>query len=499
MTAQFGLPADASHFLISYSPADERWAAWIAWELELAGYRTIFQAWDFVPGTNFIDFMDRAIRQSTAVIAVLSNNYLNSRYGRLEWQAAFRSSPDDPQRRLITVRIEDFDPDGLLATITYVDLVGAADERDARQRLLRRVGEAVRGRAKPAVRPGFPTGPATTTGEDPPAGAPPPQLAAHHPRLRMRHRPGYPPDRSPARASNAEVTLLHLPGPRFARQKSSEPAPHQRTKELLESFCVGFDRLVAGGGSRPDALLISGNLTAAGGIREFDEVLVFLTRLRGILDLDLHRIAVVPGPRDVNHAACRAYFASCEADEVAPQPPYWDKWRHYSRFFAELYDGVAGRTFDQHQPWGVFEMPDINLVVAGVNSTMAESHRPGDHYGLVGPDQADWFARRLDRYRSAGWLTAGLIGHPAVPGPVRDAEHLTAALGPRLHLLVSPSGPDGGGTAGRAGAGTTVIRLATGAPGAPGGAAPAVVECTPVRGVVRRPRPNTQDANRSRR
>jgi hypothetical protein len=28
-------PAD---FFISYSPADERWATWITWELETAGY-----------------------------------------------------------------------------------------------------------------------------------------------------------------------------------------------------------------------------------------------------------------------------------------------------------------------------------------------------------------------------------------------------------------------------------------------------------------------------
>ncbi|HSV66943.1 MAG TPA: toll/interleukin-1 receptor domain-containing protein [Mycobacteriales bacterium] len=43
----------------SYSPADERWATWIAWELETAGYTIMLQAWDFVPGTNFIEFMDR--------------------------------------------------------------------------------------------------------------------------------------------------------------------------------------------------------------------------------------------------------------------------------------------------------------------------------------------------------------------------------------------------------------------------------------------------------
>ncbi|TDC59159.1 TIR domain-containing protein [Micromonospora sp. KC207] len=465
MTAQFGRPADAAHFLISYSPADERWATWIAWELELAGYRTVLQAWDFVPGTNFIDFMDRAIRQSAAVIAVLSNNYLRSRYGRLEWQAAFRSSPDDPQRRLITVRIEDFDPDGLLATITYVDLVGAADERDARQRLLRRVGEAMRGRAKPTVGPGFPAGPTAARRDDElPAGQPPPQAAAHHPRLRMRHPPAYPPQRSAARAANAEVTLLHLPGPRFARQPSGGSVPHQPAKELLEALSAGVERLLAAGGARPDALLISGNLTAAGGIREFDEALTFLTRLRGVLDLDVRRIAVVPGPRDVNHAACRAYFASCEADEVTPQPPYWDKWRHYFRFFAELYDGVDGPTFDRHRPWSVFEMPDLSLVVAGINSTMAESHRPDDHYGLVGDAQARWFARHLDRYRSMGWLTAGLIGHaaePAAADAVRDHDSVSSLLVPRLHLIVSPPGPCDGG----ADCDPTLIRLSTGAAG----------------------------------
>src|SRR3569833_2242937 len=90
-------------FFISYSPADERWATWMAWELEQAGYRTVLQAWDFVPGTNFIDFIDRGLSRSTIVLAVLSEHYLRSRYGRLEWQTAIRSAPEDPGRRLITV------------------------------------------------------------------------------------------------------------------------------------------------------------------------------------------------------------------------------------------------------------------------------------------------------------------------------------------------------------------------------------------------------------
>src|SRR5258708_39723957 len=82
---------------VSYSPADERWASWLAWELEAAGYRTMLQAWDFVPGTNFIDFMDRGLSQAAAVVAVLSQHYGNSTYGRLEWQAARRADPAHPR------------------------------------------------------------------------------------------------------------------------------------------------------------------------------------------------------------------------------------------------------------------------------------------------------------------------------------------------------------------------------------------------------------------
>ncbi|HEX2297797.1 MAG TPA: toll/interleukin-1 receptor domain-containing protein, partial [Pseudonocardiaceae bacterium] len=100
-------------FFVSYSPADERWATWIAWELEAAGYTTMLQAWDFVPGTNFIDFMDRGVSEASVVISVLSRNYLASRYGRLEWQAALRADPDGINR-LVTVRVEDCPLEGLL-------------------------------------------------------------------------------------------------------------------------------------------------------------------------------------------------------------------------------------------------------------------------------------------------------------------------------------------------------------------------------------------------
>ncbi|MFD0852939.1 toll/interleukin-1 receptor domain-containing protein, partial [Actinomadura adrarensis] len=143
-------------FFISYSPADERWASWIAWQLEAAGHRTMMQAWDFVAGTNFIDFMDRGLSEAKVVVAVLSRNYLRSRYGRWEWMTALRADPDDPANKLVTVRIEDCPIDGLLSTITYVDLVGVDDPEEARALLMQRIEQALRGHARPANGPHFP-------------------------------------------------------------------------------------------------------------------------------------------------------------------------------------------------------------------------------------------------------------------------------------------------------------------------------------------------------
>jgi hypothetical protein len=41
-------------FFISYTGVDRAWAAWIAWQLQDAGYTSVLQAWDFRPSTNFL-------------------------------------------------------------------------------------------------------------------------------------------------------------------------------------------------------------------------------------------------------------------------------------------------------------------------------------------------------------------------------------------------------------------------------------------------------------
>ena len=51
------MPAD---YFISYTSPDKAWAEWIGWVLEDTGATVILQAWDFVPGSNFVLEMQRA-------------------------------------------------------------------------------------------------------------------------------------------------------------------------------------------------------------------------------------------------------------------------------------------------------------------------------------------------------------------------------------------------------------------------------------------------------
>jgi hypothetical protein len=142
-------------FFISYTQADRAWAEWIAWILEEDRHRVLVQAWDFVPGTNWIQSMQAGTRDAARTIAVLSREYLKSVYGGAEWQAAWAQDPEGTGRKLLTVRVADCERPGLLAGVVGVDLFGLA-EATAKERLRRMVSAAIAGRAKPEMPPGFP-------------------------------------------------------------------------------------------------------------------------------------------------------------------------------------------------------------------------------------------------------------------------------------------------------------------------------------------------------
>ena len=92
-------------FFISYNSADKGWAEWIAWQLEEAGYETILQAWDFRPGHNFMMEMDEASKKTKRTIAVLSPDYFESNFCKLEAFAALVEDPSSEEGMLLPIRV----------------------------------------------------------------------------------------------------------------------------------------------------------------------------------------------------------------------------------------------------------------------------------------------------------------------------------------------------------------------------------------------------------
>jgi hypothetical protein len=140
------------NFFISYNKADKEWAAWIAWQLEEAGYTTTLQDWDFRPADNFAIKMNETLRDSERVIAVLSQSYLNAQFTHPEWATAFRQDPTGSAGTLLPVLVAECDLKGLFSSIVHINLVGK-DEAQAKKMLLDGV---VRDRAKPLTKPDFP-------------------------------------------------------------------------------------------------------------------------------------------------------------------------------------------------------------------------------------------------------------------------------------------------------------------------------------------------------
>ena len=142
-------------FFVSYAEADRAWAEWIAWQLEDGGFRVLLQAWDFVPGSNWISTMHAGVQHAIQTIVVLSPAYLSSVFGAAEWQAAWKEDPDGCAKKLLPVRVAECERPGLLAGVVSVDVFDMV-EAEARRRLHSAVTAAIKGRDKPIERPVYP-------------------------------------------------------------------------------------------------------------------------------------------------------------------------------------------------------------------------------------------------------------------------------------------------------------------------------------------------------
>lgn len=134
-------------YFVSYNKDNKDWAKWIAGTLEENGYTVFLQAWDIVPGDDFVSQMNRFLQGSKNCIAVLSRTYWKSEYCKKEFQTAFNAHLNKKIIKLIPVRVEDVLPPILFNTIVYIDLFNL-DEEQATSKLLQSIGHTINPRKK---------------------------------------------------------------------------------------------------------------------------------------------------------------------------------------------------------------------------------------------------------------------------------------------------------------------------------------------------------------
>jgi WD40 repeat protein/3',5'-cyclic AMP phosphodiesterase CpdA len=258
------------------------------------------------------------------------------------------------------------------------------------------------------------------------------------------------------------VTILHLSDLQFGKFHRFGPlalTPDDQYDTLMGRLRDDLDALKESHGLRPNVIIATGDLAEWAKPQEFTDAARLLADVSSHLQIPRHSVVIIPGNHDVNRKACESYFNGCEADDQKPVAPFSPKWKQYLAMFEQFYKDQPNIRFTVEEPWTLFEIPELCLVVAGLNSTMAECHelkldekhpwyadfvKSGrfGQFGQCGERQYRWFAERLKSFKAKGWLRVGAIHHNYLPvttggaDNLRDADELQRFLGESLNLLL---------------------------------------------------------------
>jgi 3',5'-cyclic AMP phosphodiesterase CpdA len=264
-------------------------------------------------------------------------------------------------------------------------------------------------------------------------------------------------------AGKQSITILHLSDMQFGKHHEfpEQEMPRSEFDSLLGRLCKDVDDRRKEEHLEPDLLICTGDLAEWGWKKEFDAATEFLSKLAERLEIKRDRVVMIPGNHDVNRTDCAHYFDQYVQGGEPVVAPWYPKWKKYQKAFSEFYKNVPGVTFQEGQPWTLFCIPELEVVVAGLNSTWIEGHDwPADgrqdrlkenhrieHAGCCGEDQLEWFAKKLGEDEFHGWLKIGAVHHNLQPGRglkqededkeyLRDADDLERVLGPHLDIVL---------------------------------------------------------------
>ena len=244
----------------------------------------------------------------------------------------------------------------------------------------------------------------------------------------------------PSPESLREVTVLHVSDLQFGVHHRFGKDDESLASRLVQDLAA-----IDAQTPKIDLFVISGDLAETGMRSEFRQARTFIDEICAHVGLSRERVIVVPGNHDINRLLCEGYFATCNGNGEDPDPPYDPKWNPYIEFITDLHGPDA---FTPERPYDLHVFKPLKVVVAALNSTMQESHLSGDHYGLCGDPQLQWFSTQLETY--AGWMRIGVLHHnlresgDAIDNErLRDAGDFTRTLDSRLDVVLHGHTHDG--------------------------------------------------------
>jgi hypothetical protein len=137
-------------FFISFNSADRTKAHWIAWTLKEAGHEVAVHDWEIPAGGNAPLWMNTKLAWADRLIAVISPDYVPSRYSPMEWASQIWNDPEGKKGSVIPIIVKPTPKmPPLLRGLSRIDLTNCSED-EARRRLIKGVDMPAPPERKPA-------------------------------------------------------------------------------------------------------------------------------------------------------------------------------------------------------------------------------------------------------------------------------------------------------------------------------------------------------------
>lgn len=218
---------------------------------------------------------------------------------------------------------------------------------------------------------------------------------------------------------------------------------------LLSSLLRDFDTCETRGISKPDILVVSGDIVQGHSdegafVQQYNEALGFLSQVANeIFDGDRSRIILIPGNHDVSWEESRASMGKIEEHEiteengnlkgkilaqatkagvdikwswpdrsfyrVADKQTYDNRFMGFSDMYQKFYEGKKTYSIDPDSQFEIFDYEKFGITVVGFNSCFNNDHL--NRAGAINPECIGSVGLKLREYRKKGRLIFAVWHH----------------------------------------------------------------------------------------